>query len=138
MTRSLERPDPAVVLKGLKDFQWDTLEYVFHRMYSDPEPTHRFLIADEVGLGKTMVARGLIAKVIDHLWDKVKRIDIVYICSNADIARQNVRKLNVTGKEDAAITSRITLLPTQIQDLAGSRVNLVSFTPVTRTMYWPL
>ena len=80
MTATLEQPDPAVVLKGLKDFQRDTVEYVFRRMYSDPQPTHRFLIADEVGLGKTMVARGLIAKVIHDLWDKVKRIDIVYIC----------------------------------------------------------
>jgi len=131
LTATVERPDPAVALKGLKDFQRDTLAYVFRRMYSDPDPTHRFLIADEVGLGKTMVARGLIAKVIDDLWDKVKRIDIVYICSNADIARQNVRKLNVTGAEDAAIASRITLLPTQIQGLAASRVNLVSFTPST-------
>ncbi len=131
MTANLGRPDPANVLKGLKDFQRDTVAYVFGRMYVDRDPTHRFLVADEAGLGKTMVARGLIARVIDHLWDKVKRIDIVYICSNADIARQNVRKLNVTGKEDAAITSRITLLPTQIQDLAGSRVNLVSFTPST-------
>ena len=79
MTANLGRPDPANVLKGLKDFQRDTVAYVFGRMYVDRDPTHRFLIADEAGLGKTMVARGLIARVIDHLWDKVKRIDIVYI-----------------------------------------------------------
>jgi Helicase conserved C-terminal domain len=100
-------------------------------MYTDEDYTRRFLIADEVGLGKTMVARGLIAKVLDHLWETVERIDVVYICSNADIARQNIRKLNVTNREDAAIASRITLLPTQVADLAQNHVNLVSFTPST-------
>jgi hypothetical protein len=131
VTQEVIRPDPKAILKGLKKFQRDTVEYVFQRMYLDDEPTHRFLIADEVGLGKTMVARGLIAKVLDHLWDEVPRIDIVYICSNNDIARQNVRKLNVTNKGDAAIASRITMLPMEVADLGKSHVNLVSFTPAT-------
>jgi len=131
VTQEVIRPDPARILEGLKKFQRDTVEYVFQRMYLDPKPTHRFLIADEVGLGKTMVARGLIAKVLDHLWDDVPRIDIVYICSNNDIARQNVRKLNVTNREDAAIASRITMLPMEVADLGNSHVNLVSFTPAT-------
>ena len=38
-------------------------------MYEDPDLVHRFLVADEVGLGKTLVARGVIAKAIDHLRD---------------------------------------------------------------------
>ena len=101
-------------------------------MYVDHDPTHRLLIADEVGLGKTMVARGLIAKVIDHLLEKVKRIDIVYICSNGDIARQNVRKLNVTGREDAALASRITMLPTQVQDLAQAESTWCRLHPAHR------
>ena len=54
------------------------------------DPTRRFLVADEVGLGKTLVARGVIAKTIDHLWETVDRIDVVYICSNGQIARQNL------------------------------------------------
>ena len=87
------RPNPQTVLNGLKDFQCRTVDYAFQRLYTDPNPTNRFLIADEVGLGKTLVARGLIAKAIDHLWDKVGRIDIIYICSNAEIARQNIQRL---------------------------------------------
>ena len=43
------------------------------------------------GLGKTLVARGVIARTIDHLWEEVPRIDVIYICSNADIARQNIQ-----------------------------------------------
>ena len=34
---------------------------------TDADGTSRFLVADEVGLGKTLVARGLIAKTIEHL-----------------------------------------------------------------------
>src|SRR5438094_10053654 len=89
--------DPSPVMAGLKDFQRRTVDYVFQRLYEDDPPARRFLVADEVGLGKTLVARGLIARAIRHLQvEGVKRIDIVYICSNADIARQNVNRLNVT------------------------------------------
>ena len=78
----------APALAGLKDFQNNTVEYVFKCLYGE-DPTSRFLVADEVGLGKTLVARGIIAKTIEHLQDSVDRIDIVYICSNATIASQN-------------------------------------------------
>ena len=44
-----------------------------------------------------MVAKGLIAKTVEHLWDTKKRIDVVYICSNSQIARQNLSRLNVVG-----------------------------------------
>src|SRR5438270_5075016 len=89
------RPDTWSALAGLKDFQRATVDYTFERFYG-PDPTRRFLVADEVGLGKTQVARGVIARTIDHLHDK-DRIDIVYICSNADIARQNVQRLRLPG-----------------------------------------
>jgi hypothetical protein len=125
------RPDTAAVLSQLKDFQRDTAEYVFRRMYVDPDYTKRFLIADEVGLGKTLVARGVIAKVIDHLWRKTRRIDVVYVCSNSDIARQNINRLNVTGHDDFSLSSRITLLPITVESLNRRRVNFISFTPGT-------
>lgn len=123
--------DAETVLNGLKDFQRKTVSYVFRRFYLDENPAPRFLVADEVGLGKTLVARGVIAKAIEHLRDKVSRIDIVYICSNADIARQNINRLNVTGGEDFELASRITLLPIQIRDLKQRPINFISFTPGT-------
>ena len=52
-----KRFDPEPVLEGLKDFQRRTVERVFDRLYRDDTPSRRFLVADEVGLGKTMVAR---------------------------------------------------------------------------------
>lgn len=126
-----ERFDPAPILSRLKDFQRRTVEYVFRRMYLDDEPTRRFLVADEVGLGKTLVARGLIAKTLEHLHDKVDRIDIVYICSNAAIAKQNINRLNVSDKKEFSLATRLTLLPAQVADLSENPVNFVSFTPGT-------
>src|ERR1700682_667633 len=130
MTKA-KRPNTEAILEGLKDFQRRTVDYVFQKLHVDEHPAKRFLIADEVGLGKTLVARGLIARTIDRLWPKVRRIDIVYICSNADIARQNINRLNVTGGEDFEIASRITLLPIHLKKLKENRLNFVSFTPGT-------
>lgn len=125
------RLDADSVLKGLKDFQRRTVDYVFRRLYLDDPPARRFLVADEVGLGKTLVAKGVIARAIEQLRGKVSRIDIVYICSNADIARQNINRLNVTGGEDFELASRITLLPIMLHDLKHKPLNFISFTPGT-------
>ena len=131
--RPSERPDPNAVLDGLKGFQRDTVEYAFERLYTAPDSTRRFLVADEVGLGKTLVARGVIAKAIDHLWDgdhRVDQIDIVYICSNAPIARQNVRRLQI-GDGRFVRAGRLGLLPQEIHDLKANRVNYLALTPGT-------
>lgn len=148
----IQRPNVQKVLSKLKPFQLDTAEYVFHRLYLDNDATNRFLVADEAGLGKTMVAKGVLAKAIDHLWESVKRIDVVYICSNADIARQNIRHLNLSGRADIAFSSRITMLPIYLDELQNRKLNFVSFTPGTsfdmkssmgmaeerRLLYWML
>jgi hypothetical protein len=126
------RPDTNRVLSGLKPFQRRSVDYVFDRLYG-ADATPRFLLADEVGLGKTMVAKGVIARAVDLLWDKKDRIDIVYICSNHEIARQNINRLNITGKKDFALASRITLLPISRESgqLREQKLNFVSFTPGT-------
>jgi len=130
--RQFARPDIEHVLSGLKPFQRRSVDYVFDRLYG-ADATPRFLLADEVGLGKTLVAKGVIALAIDRLWDETDRIDIVYICSNHDIARQNINRLNITGKKDFALASRITLLPISRNSgqLRNQKLNFVSFTPGT-------
>jgi len=121
------------VLAGLKGFQRTTVDYVFKRMYEDKEdPATRFLVADEVGLGKTLVARGLIARAIKHHQAiGTERIDVIYICSNAEIAAQNIERLNVTGELGFALATRITLLPLKLDQLTKNGLNFVSFTPGT-------
>jgi len=131
MREDVIRPDTDRALRTLKAFQRDTVDYVYRRMYQDEPPARRFLIADEVGLGKTLVARGVVARMIDHLWDTVDRIDIVYICSNSGIARQNISKLNITGHTDHRLPDRITLLPRDVRNLRNRRLNFISFTPGT-------
>ncbi len=125
--------DVEGILGSLKQFQRNTVDYVFRRLYTDDNPTTRFLVADEVGLGKTMVARGLIAKTVEHLRREtgVKRIDIVYICSNAAIAKQNINRLNIFRDAEFQHATRLTLLPVKLKNLRDNEVNFVSFTPDT-------
>ncbi len=121
-----------VVLSSLKGFQRKTAEYVFHKLYRAEDSTRRFLIADEVGLGKTLVAAGVIAQAIDHLREKsVPRIDVIYICSNQAIARQNVDRIRRHLPIDTKpLAERITLLPYRLNTLS-QQVNLVALTPGT-------
>jgi hypothetical protein len=123
-------PDVGAVLDRLKGFQRDTAEYAFERLYRAKDSTRRFLVADEVGLGKTLVARGVIAKAIEELWDGIDRIDIVYICSNSQIAAQNVNRLQI-GDSKFVQADRLTLLPKAIQGLKQNKVNYLAFTPGT-------
>jgi hypothetical protein len=124
-------PDVQKILAGLKDFQLDTVNHVFTRLYGDGETANRFLIADEVGLGKTLAARGVIARAIEKLWDTVGRIDIIYICSSSEIARQNINRLNITGASKFSYATRLTMLPVQISGLNENKLNFISFTPGT-------
>jgi hypothetical protein len=129
MTEAIQLQDYS---SSLKDFQRATVDYVFRRMYLDRDPSRRFLVADEVGLGKTLVARGVMGRAIEHLDAQgIERIDIIYICSNASIATQNVHRLNVSGEKQFSLASRITLLPLTIHGLTNNRLNFISLTPST-------
>jgi hypothetical protein len=125
------KPDAEEVCRSLRDFQRATVDYAYRRLYLDPDRVDRFLVADEVGLGKTWVAKGVIAQAVAHLWDRKKRIDVLYICSNAEIARQNINRLNLGESKDHAFASRLTLLPLHLRDLNERKVNFISFTPGT-------
>ncbi len=131
------RPDAQIAkaLAGLKDFQRRTVDYVFRRMYEDAPPAYRMLVSDEVGLGKTLVARGLVARALERLWGSVERIDVVYICSNGDIARQNVKRLEILGDKERKfhLATRLTLLAAELDKIKaeGNPVNFVALTPGT-------
>jgi len=135
MNTETERPDVERHLEPLKPFQRDAVEYIYERMFRREDegeaPQRRFLLADEVGLGKTLVARGIIARAADWLWDRVDRVDIVYICSNRNIASQNINRLNITQEQSRALPTRLTMLPVLLPELADRKLNLVSLTPGT-------
>lgn len=108
---------------GLAEFQKAAVDHIVRR-FKDRRGSHRFLLADEVGLGKTVVARG----VIDALSKRRRSpLVVVYLCSNAEIAEQNRSKLAEKG---GTSVSRVTDLALQRPD-ANSRVNLYAFTPGT-------
>ncbi len=125
--------DASTSLAQLKRFQRKTVDYVFDRLHG-LDQMRQFLVADEVGLGKTVVARGIVAKTIEMLWPTARRIDIVYICSNQSIAAQNLNRLNVMGKEAMALPTRITLMPLRMREkntINPNGVNFISLTPGT-------
>ncbi len=82
-------------LLGLKDFQRATVEAVYRQMFQGEQRC--MLVADEVGLGKTIVAKGIIAKKLKERLEAGMRtpLRVTYICSNQVIANENVRKLNL-------------------------------------------
>ncbi len=129
------RVDTRAVLADLKDFQRRTAVWAFERMFDAHDPALRFLVADEVGLGKTHIAKGVIAQVIDHLQRSGdERHDIVYVCSNAAIARQNLRKLVPRGIEPLEDVERLTMLPLAKLDRGAAGrpgINLLAITPGT-------
>lgn len=87
--------------KNLMDFQRSTAERIVH-IYKDLHH-RRVLLADEVGLGKTFVAKQVVSLV--KQWHKAVNDDffkVVYICSNANIASQNMGKLGI--KEQMSIS----------------------------------
>jgi hypothetical protein len=134
----MKRYSADAVMAGLKDFQRRTVDHVVDRFYGD-DPTRRFLVADETGLGKSVVARGVIAKTLELLQDDdtVDRIDVIYVCSNQDIAAQNLERLKVTTGESITLSSRLTMMARHSARLKsataieGKPVNLVAFTPGT-------
>lgn len=93
----------------------------------------RFLVADEVGLGKTVVAQHVIRTMARG---KRRPLVVYYVCSNLTIAAQNRRKLVeavAPGAEaDTAICAadRLSMLPFQPRP-SHERVHLYTLTPDT-------
>ena len=56
---------------------------------------HRVLLADEVGLGKTIVARAVVEKMHKQSKEKGQPFKVIYVCSNQGIIQQNAHKLGI-------------------------------------------
>ena len=86
-------------LSTLKDFQKATVQSAINSFNSGA--SQRVLVADEVGLGKTIVAKGVIAELLKQRLlnqkkgESITPLRVTYICSNLTLADENRKKLAV-------------------------------------------
>lgn len=127
----------AKTMGSLKDFQKATVERVD---YLFRHGQNRVLIADEVGMGKTLIARGAIVKTARlRLEEGDDLLKVVYICSNTSIANQNIQKLKVsnTAKIEGVSDTRLSMLHLKIaeqesdESLREGFIQLIPLTPDT-------
>lgn len=125
------------VISGAKPFQKATIERV-DNLFRDGQ--RRVLVADEVGLGKTVVARGVLAKMASRRKKGGKDIfRVAYICANQNIVSQNLKSL-MKGFEEFAngdsSGTRLSMLPlvAELQERKlkdGQFIQIVPITPET-------
>ena len=64
----------------------------------------RVLLADEVGLGKTIIARVVVNALLQKYKSLNQKFKVVYVCSNISIAAQNCKKLGIQLPGDVSRT----------------------------------
>lgn len=109
-----------------REFQKRTVRHVARQLGT---PGARFLVADEAGLGKTVIARDVLKELAHGVR---RRFLVLYLCSNADIAKQNKARL-LEGVPSASIplASRLTLLPIDTHQERHSGLELIALTSGT-------
>lgn len=117
----------------LKDFQQKTADRIV-KLFTT-ENRNRVLLADEVGLGKTIVARSVVEQLGKiHEKERDKHFKVVYVCSNAAITNQNSVKLGIEESFNVS-ESRLSLLHLvccKNEKLTeGMRRTLIPLTPAT-------
>lgn len=124
------------ILAELKDFQLATVDRCFE-VYKFGQ--NRILVADEVGLGKTLVAKGVIARLARwHKEDLDDRLfKVIYVCSNQSIASQNIDKLYDGATVDGVSDTRLSMQHLKIfeqendDEVLQRYVQLIPLTPAT-------
>ncbi len=114
-----------------KDFQEATANRIIELFKTQH---NRVLLADEVGLGKTIVAKTVVEKT-----GKLRResgdqqYDVVYICSNAGIAEQNCSKLGIPEENRVRISEgRLSMQHLMLAESeTRGNVRLIPMTPAT-------
>lgn len=125
------------IMSGLKDFQQATVNRI-DALYRSGQM--RVLVSDEVGLGKTLIARGTVAKLAQMQKARGDNlVKVVYICSNSAIADQNLSKLMISNevRREATSSSRLSMQHLNIfmqesdADLLSRYIQLIPLTPET-------
>jgi len=118
-----------------KPFQLATADSALRSLRSR-SGSRRFLVADEVGLGKTVVAQCIIDEMIrDKQRDSGGPLVVFYVCSSLAIAAQNRRKLlEVLPRDERQLAlcpvDRLTLVSTK-EPPSHPRLHLYTLTPDT-------
>lgn len=100
-------------LSYLKPFQRETVKHIEGLFEAG---ARRVLVSDEVGLGKTLIAKGVVATTA--LLREKEQDDffkVVYVCSNSAIANQNLAKLTI----DEGLVDRV--------DASSARLSMQHF-----------
>ena len=125
------------VMSGLKDFQRATVDRIC-QLYESGQ--RRVLVSDEVGLGKTLIARGTVARVAKLRQQEGDDLfKVVYICSNGAIADQNLQKLRISNevRTEKVSSSRLSMQHLHIfnqesdTELLHRYIQLIPLTPDT-------
>jgi hypothetical protein len=115
-----------------KGFQRATAEAALATLTRADGP-RRFLVADEVGLGKTVVARTVVAEMMKRR----RPLVVFYVTSNLNIAHQNRTKLTellpdkAERKRAVAQADRLTLVANPARRPKHDRLQLYTLTPAT-------
>jgi hypothetical protein len=116
-----------------KGFQLATADAALETLTRKDGP-RRFLVADEVGLGKTVVARTIISELIRS---RRRPLVVFYVSSNLNIAHQNRAKLlellptESEQKEASASADRLTLAANPRNRPTHEKLHLYTLTPDT-------
>lgn len=123
--------------KKLKDFQIATANHIVDIFKSKRQ--RRVLLSDEVGLGKTIVSKEVIRQVgeLDEtygVWnDGIYRV--VYICSNANIVKQNTENLGITevlNIDESRLSMQHLVVAKKAKEMKGEKPQiLIPLTPGT-------
>ena len=126
--------------KKLKDFQKATVKHIVDIFKSKKQ--RRVLLSDEVGLGKTIVSKGVIQAVGElsdeyGIWDD-NTYRVVYICSNANIVKQNTENLgieDVMNIDESRLSMQHFIVAKKVKELQKSKKSkpriLIPLTPGT-------
>ncbi len=123
------------VMRLLKDFQRATVLRIEELFRSGQD---RVLVADEVGMGKTMVAKGVIARMARIRFEEGDNlVKVVYVCSNQAIANQNISEFDIfeTGYDDISSTrlsmQHLTISKKEKEKNGNQYIQLIPLTPST-------
>lgn len=78
---------------GLAEYQKASVDFISQQLKSHK----KVLLADEVGLGKTIIAKGVVARLAQQYWETKRQkgqegekpFRVAYLCPNQNVANQN-------------------------------------------------